>query len=60
MSKQHPTVIVSLSGVVVGGAAVDGLFAAVDQVGGGPRVCQPRVVAHAASQHTRPTETFWH
>lgn len=51
------TVVVALGGVVTGGAAVDGLFAAVDQVGGGPRVCQPRVVAHAAAEHAGPTGT---
>lgn len=52
------TVVVSLGGVVTGGAAVDGLFATVDQVGGGPGVCQPRIVAHAASQHTRSAGTL--
>lgn len=48
------TVVISLGGVVTGRAAVDGLFAAVDQVGGGPGVCQPRIVANAASEHAGP------
>lgn len=52
------TVVVSLGGVVTGRAAVDGLFAAVDQVGGGPGVCQPRVVAHVASEHAGPAGTW--
>lgn len=30
LSKQQPTIIVSLSCVVIGGAAADGLFTAVD------------------------------
>jgi hypothetical protein len=37
-----------------GGATFDSLLATVDQVGGGPRVCQPWVVAHVATQHARP------
>lgn len=52
------TVVVSLGGVVTGRAAVDCLFAAVDQVGGGPGVCQPWVVAHIASEHARPAGTL--
>lgn len=52
------TVVVSFGGVMTGRAAVDGLFATVDQVGGGPGVCQPRIVAHAASEHTGPAGTL--
>lgn len=44
---------------MIGGAAAHGLFATVNQVGCGPGVCQPRVVAHAASEHTRSTEIVW-
>ena len=59
MYRSDPTVVVSLCCVVVSGAAVDCLFTAVDQVGGGPRVCQPRVVAYVSSQHAGPKETHW-
>lgn len=51
------TIVVSFRGVVTGRAAVDGLFATVDQVGGRPGVCQPWIVSHAASEHTRPVGT---
>lgn len=54
-----PTVVVSLSCVVIGSAAVDGLFTVMNQIGRGPRVCQPRVVTYVASQHAGPAETFW-
>lgn len=59
-ATQPHTIVVSLSCVVIGGAAVYGFFTTVDQVGGGPRVCQPRIVAHVASQHARPAETYRH
>lgn len=54
------TVVISLRGVVASSAAVHGFFTAVNEVRGGPRVRQPRKVAHVASQHPGPAETLWH
>ena len=51
-----PTVVVSVGGVVLCGAAVHSFLAVVHQVGGGggPGVGKPWVVPHAPGHHARP------